>query len=285
MDFRAVHDPPRRIRRGALTFAALAAALLAAPAAAGAACGSPDGAVAIADVDARLDLVLTDGRVVRLGGLAALDPARAPEAAAAERAFLVARVVGQEGELLRLASGLDRWGRVVADVALPDAAAGGGRETVVSLLLAAGYARVAPAFETRACADARLSIEDAARRAGLGLWADPRFSAVGAADLETLRRSGGRFVIVEGAVHRVGFGRSRLYLDLAPRGAPTIVLPRKLEPAFARAGHTLGALAGQAIRVRGALDNRVGPRLEVSEPAMIEFLGRWDGPVAGGPRP
>ena len=41
-----------------------------------------------------------------------------------------------------------------------------------------------------------------------------------------------------------------------------------------RAGRSLTALAGQTIRVRGALDNRFGLRIEIAEPAMIERLAR-----------
>ena len=61
-------------------------------------------------------------------------------------------------------------------------------------------------------------------------------------------------------MRRVGFGRSRLYLDLVPRDGPTIVVARKLETAFAAAGRPVDALAGQTIRVRGVLDDRFGPR-------------------------
>ncbi len=101
-----------------------------------------------------------------------------------------------------------------------------------------------PAFEARGCAAERLRIEDEARSQGLGLWADPRYAVVDAADAEALRRNGGRLVVIEGRVRRVGFGRSRLYLDMVPKGGPTIVVPRKLEPAFAGAGHSLDAAAG-----------------------------------------
>jgi hypothetical protein len=97
--------------------------------------------------------------------------------------------------------------------------------------------------------------------------------------------NGGRLVVIEGSIRRVGFGRSRLYLDLVPKGGPTIVVPRRLEPAFARAGRAIEAAAGETIRVRGALDTRLGPRLEVSDPAMIEFLGRPEAPRADKPRP
>ena len=286
MVLRAAHAPLRRFDRTArAAVAGLIAASLAASDPARAACGTPDGTVRVADIDARLDLVLADGRTVRLGGVAPPDPARAPDLARAARDFLVRRLAGREVELDRLASGTDRWGRLVADISFSDFAPDDRSDSAAGALLAAGWARVAPAFETRGCAAERLRVEDEARRAALGLWADPRAAVIDSADAEALRRNNGRFVIVEGEVRRVGAGRSRLYLDLVPRGGPTVVVPRKLEPAFASAGRPLDALAGQTIRVRGALDARLGARLEVSEPAMIEFLGRPDAPRVNRPRP
>ncbi len=284
MELRAVHAPPPRLRAVRLA-RALVLALVAAASSARAACGTPDGTVRIAGVDQRLDFVLSDGRTVRLGGVASPDPDRAPDLAGAARDFLKRRFVGRDGELERLASETDRWGRVVADIVVSDPGDPDRKISAASALLAAGYARVAPAVEARGCVPQRLSIEDEARRAGLGLWADPRYAVIAATDLEALRASDGRLVVIEGAVRRVGIGRSRLYFDLVAKGGPTVVVPRKLESAFARAGHPIDAAAGETIRARGALDNRLGPRLEVSEPAMIEFLGRSNAPGVGIPRP
>ncbi len=272
---------PLSVRGAALV--ALIPVALAASVPALSACGAPDGGARIAEVDDRLDLVLADGRTVRLVGVAPPDPARSPALADEARRFLAARFVGQEAELDRLADGPDRWGRVLGDMTVSGPALSGG--SAASALLAAGYARVAPAFEARGCVADRLRVEDEARRAGLGVWTDPGYAVVAAADAEALRRSDGRLVVIEGRVRRVGFGRSRLYLDLVPKGGPTIVVPRKLEPAFARSGLSVEAAEGRMIRVRGALDNRLGPRLEVSEPAMIEFLGRSGLPGAVKPRP
>jgi hypothetical protein len=86
-------------------------------------------------------------------------------------------------------------------------------------------------------------------------------------------------------VRRVGFGRSRIYLDLAPRDGATIVVARNLEKAFAKAGRPIDALKGQVIRARGVLDVRFGPRLEVVEPAMIEVVRRSDAQGVDKPRP
>ena len=172
-----------------------------------------------------------------------------------------------------MASEGDRWGRLVADLLVAETP-GGQADSIALTLLAAGHARVRPEFETRNCAPARLAVEDGARRAGLGMWRDREYAVIQSSDLAALRRRDGQFVVIEGRVRRVGFGRSRLYLDLFPQGGPSIVVARKLEAVFARAGHPIGAFAGQTIRARGALDDRFGPRLEVSEPAMIEFVRR-----------
>ncbi len=283
MDFRVAHAPRRR-RRPLRAAAVFAAAALALTAPAYAACGTADGTVKVVDVDERLDLVLGDGLTVRLIGVSTPDPTRAPDLAVKVRAFLSEKFVGREGELERLAGGTDRWGRVAADLSFVDPASAT-RESAAAALLAAGFARVAPAFEPRGCATQRLVVEDAARRAGLGLWSDPRYAVIAATDLSALKRSDGRLVVIEGKIARVGFGRSRLYLDMVPKGGPTIVVSRKLEMAFARAGVSVDAAAGETVRVRGALDNRFGPRLEVSEPAMIEFLSSSDAPGGVKARP
>jgi endonuclease YncB( thermonuclease family) len=250
-----------------------------------AACGQPAGRVQAESVDERLDVALADGRIVRFGGLDAPNSDRgAPEIAQAAHDFLDNRLVGRQVDLVLLAGGTDRWGRMVADLWLPDPS-GGAASSTASALLAAGYARVRPEFEARACAAARLVIEDGARRAGLGIWRDPDFAVISSSDSAELRRRDGQFVVIEGTVRRVGFGRSRLYLELVPHDGPTIVVARKLEPALARTGHALGALVGQTIRARGALDERFGPRIEVSEPAMIEFLRRVDASGEAEPHP
>jgi hypothetical protein len=91
-------------------------------------------------------------------------------------------------------------------------------------------------------------------------------------------------VVVEGVVRRVGFTRSRLYLELVPRDGPTIVVGRKLEKALAREGRPVSAFVGRTIRTRGALDDRFGPRIEVADPAMIE-IARRDAPGEAKPQP
>ena len=260
--------------------AALVAIVLAFPSLA--ACGRPAGRVQTVSVDERLDIQLADGRTVRLGGLDAPSAGRgAPELAKAARDFLTERLLGQEAQLILLAGGTDRWGRTVADLSLPDSEP----RSTAEALLTAGYARVRPEFESRGCAAGRLAIEDGAREDGLGIWRDPDFAVIQSSNSAALRRRSGRFVVIEGMVRRVGFARSRLYLELAPRDGPTIVVARRLETALAREGRPVGGLVGHTIRARGALDDRFGPRIEVTDPAMIEIARGLDAPGEAKPHP
>jgi endonuclease YncB( thermonuclease family) len=283
MNFRFPHRfraPLRRRGRLRAACSALAAMALASPCLA--ACGRPGGRVQAVSVDERLDIGLADGRIVRLGGLDAPSSERgAPEIARAARDFLSGRVLGRETELILFAGGTDRWGRTVADLAAP----GSHPESTAAALLGAGYARVRPEFETRGCAAQRLVIEDGAREAGLGIWRDPDFAVIRSSDSAGLSRRDGRFVVVEGRVRRVGFARSRLYLELVPRDGPTVVVARKLEAALEREARPLGSLVGQTIRARGALDDRFGPRIEVGDPAMIEIARRADATGEAKPQP
>jgi endonuclease YncB( thermonuclease family) len=254
--------------------AALLAIVLASPCLA--ACGRAAGRVEAVSVDERLDIELSDGRIVRLGGLDAPNGDHgAPEILKSAREFLGEQLLGRDADLILLAGGTDRWGRTVADLVVADPR-GGSADSAAAALLKAGYARVRPEFETRGCAAERLAMEEEAREGGLGIWRDPDFAVIQSSDSAELRRRNGRFVVIEGMVRRVGFTRSRLYLELAPRDGPTIVVARKLEKALARDGRPVGALVGQTIRARGALDARFGPRIEVADPAMIEIAPRSD---------
>ena len=242
-------------------------------------CGTPSGVVSVVGIDERLDMKLADGRLARLGGLDLPQPDRGdPETTKAAREFLAGRLTGREVELDLLDNGTDRWDRIVADFSVSEAKRDltGASGSIALAMLQAGYARVKPEYETRNCVLGRLAIEDVARRAAVGIWRDPEYTVKSSYDTSSLRRRNGEFVVIEGRVRRVGIGSSRIYLDLAPRDGPTIVVVRKLEGAFAETGRSLRGLAGQTIRARGVLDYRFGPRLEIREPAMIELILRPD---------
>jgi micrococcal nuclease len=276
MDLARAHRSRRWMRR--LGFVLMGAAFGATSPALGG-CGWPAGLVEIVAVNDRLDVNLADGRTVRIAGLDLPQPDRGdPRTAQAAHDFLAARLIGQRVELDLLTQGTDRWDRVMADLFGP-----GG--SIADAILQAGFGRVRPEFETRSCAAGRLAEEEEGRRAGRGIWRDPEYAVVSPFDLEALQRRAGQFVIIEGRVRRVGFGRSRIYLDLGRYPGPTIVIARKLESAFAQAGSPLDAFSGQTIRARGVLDDRYGLRLEVGERAMIEVLRRSGAEGANRPPP
>ena len=128
MNFRSAHRRRAwarlsRALRLCVACAALPVMVMAAPGFA--ACGRPGGRVQAVSVDQRLDIALSDGRTVRLGGLDAPSADRgAPEIANAAQDFLSRRLLGREADLILLATPTDRWGRTIADLSLPDSAAG-----------------------------------------------------------------------------------------------------------------------------------------------------------------
>jgi endonuclease YncB( thermonuclease family) len=243
-------------------------ALLAAAGARAASCPEQgEEAVAVARLDERLGIVLADGRALRLAGLDVPDAGRGdPETTAAARAYFGPLLVGRPARL-HIFAPKDRWGRLVGDLFVVDA---GRPVSVADLALAAGFARVRPEPEARACLDERLILEDAARADGLGVWTDPYYAVRQANDRGDLKSRDGQFVIVEGVIRKVGEGRGRVYADFGGRADLSLVAPR-------RRARDL-ALAGVRVRVRGALDERFGIRMDIVDRDQIE---RLDAPAEG----
>ena len=251
---------------------ALLALAIACPRPAMAKCGGgAPSQVTIAAIGERFEIVLEDKRVIRLAGL---DLPLAEEGdvrtTAAASALLTQKLVGQNAQLTLYGAKPDRWGRLPGDIeAAPEGAA---PVSTAKAMLEAGYARVRPEFETKDCAGERLPLEAAARAAGRGLWTDSAYRVIEAGELEDLRRRDGQFTLVEGTVVKVGQGASRIYLDFARRGGFTALALRSKSAEFAKAGIALGDLTGVRVRVRGALDNRFGLRMDLIDPSEIERL-------------
>ncbi len=234
--------------------------VLAAAAPAASACGVVSETVRVQAIASGGEVVFADGRRARFGGLS-LDP-RAQHALAESQ--------GQELGLALLAPRPDRWGRLIVDLIANDSGSLG------LDLVERGFARVRPEPEARGCEAERLDAEAGARAAGEGLWVTPG-AILEATDAEGLAKADGRFVLVAGVVRRVGGGRAKVYLDFASRDGFAAVVAGKAAPQFRRAGVDLKALAGHRVLVRGVLDVRFGPRIEIADPAMIELLERETG--------
>jgi micrococcal nuclease len=226
----------------------------------------------LADVTPDLDLVLSDGRRVALAGL---EPPQAtvarPDFAQEARAALLGWLNGKSIALARLRDGEDRWGRIVAYAFGPNAA-GAPVTPVAAALLDAGWGRARPQADARACLSALLRAETAARAQRLGVWADPAYAVLVAGDPASFAQRAGDWVVVEGRVQSVNETAARVYLNFgARRGIDfTATVGRQNRRLFERAGMALKAFSGKTIRVRGLLETRGGPHIDIDLPEALE---------------
>lgn len=237
----------------------------------------------VAGIDERLDLALKDGRILHLAGI---DPPRptpqSPQRDMEARDALAAALRGRTVTLVPLAQKPDRWGRVPA---FAFAEGIGETESSIGLfLLRKGLARVRPQAEIHACRKAWLAAEAAARGATLGLWADPYYAIIAAEDLSAFAEKAATDVIVEGRLKAAIRGKTGLRLEFATKSVSqgeegrrfsVIILQRNLR-IFDQAEMKFETLIGRALRVRGLLDMRYGPQIEVANPDEIEVSDKED---------
>jgi endonuclease YncB( thermonuclease family) len=223
----------------------------------------------VAKVHARLEMELSDGRLIRAPHLAPFEAnargaARMQQARAALEAWTRDEAIALP-QRLPLA---DRWGRIVTPVFLASG------DDLGLRLVAQGLVRVGPS-RTDPCLIPLLAAEIQARNAKLGLWADSYYSVLAAQSSAALSAHAGEFVIVEGVVQRIGQTPARIYLDLGPaRGSNlSVTFSRQNAKAFADGGIAPDALVGKTIRVRGLLETRTRPQIEIYTPAAIEVIG------------
>lgn len=225
-----------------------------------AACGTVDlGTGTVAAVRDDLSLVLADGRAVRLAGIEPTDTARPLVATKAE---------GRTVRLLGVGDGApDRYGRLAAFVSVEGT---GLQESLVGH----GAARVSARAGGIACASALHRVEEAARRGGRGLWADLNFAPLMAESGTWMRTELGRFVLVQGKVLSVRQSGGTIYVNFGRRWTRdfTAAIPRRLQGAFRAAGRDPQSFNGRNIRVRGWLERRAGPVIEVTAPEQFELL-------------
>ena len=217
-------------------------------------------------VDGR-SFVMTDGREVRIAALEVL-----PSAVAAGRAArdALGSILSDQTVALRAAGPADRYGRMVAHVNL-----GHTGPSAARLMLARGHARVGAQVSHAACAMDLLSQERVARTGRLGLWGDPVYAILDAADLSGLVAVAGRFSLVEGKVLSVRESRGTIFVNFGRRWtqALTVTILKRHEGIFAGAGVAPKVLENRSVLVRGWVEFRNGPRLEASRPEQVEIAG------------
>ncbi len=280
---------------GRICFAFLAASLpgvaVAEPASPNADCmlTTPEHGV-VAEVKDGETLLLADGRTVRLIGAKAPSPPLAyrgdrpwPLVDAAKEA-LAGMAQGAEVELGFGGRHADRHGRALAQVFVVK---GGERRWLQGDLVGRGLARVYSYADNRACTDALLRREDEAREKRWGVWGVSAYAVLQADNAERLSRLTRSYQLVEGVVAAVGEGKARIYLNFAEdwRKDFTISVARKDAETLKAQGLDVASLAGKTVRVRGVLEWRNGPMIEVDHREQIELLSIGEKRAGGGGEP
>jgi Staphylococcal nuclease homologue len=192
-------------------------------------------------------------------------------AARASSAALAGLVAGNDIALA--ASGTDRYGRVLARAYV---ARNGTWRPVEIDLVAAGQAFVSPYADNQNCAGDLIAAERRARVGKVGLWDDPYYAAREADDPAAVLAALGRFTIVEGRVVSVRESGGTIYVNFGRRWSEdfTVTISKRNERSFAEHGVVPKALAGRRVKIRGVIEERGGPWIEVVAPGQIEIADR-----------
>ncbi len=231
----------------------------------------PGGESAVLDVVGAQTLRLADGRFVRLAEVLVPRPAMAQgfDLGAAAHDYLRAVALGRKVEVKFGGARRDRYGIALGHVFV-------GGEPAVWLqegLVSSGFALVYPQPDNHACSARLLASEAAARRERRGHWALAAFQVIRADDARTLMNLAQSYQIVEGTVDHVheSAGRVTLYFTGDERNG----LAAFIEAAAKRrlgGGSSTEAWTSKRLRLRGWLDRRRVPTLEVTEPEQVEVV-------------
>ncbi|MGU3465236.1 pentapeptide repeat-containing protein [Methylobacterium sp. C33D] len=219
------------------------------------------------------------GEIRLASGLrAVLDSLRwpdAPEAASAALAWLEARRGARVTVVPR--GQPDRWDRVRADLQVAEADAESSAD-LAGGLIGAGLAYADADEADSLCRPGLRLVEAAARARGRGLWGA---APPAAGDGPALRARVGHFVVAEGRIRHVGERGARTYLDFAARGTDglTVTVSKRTWRMMRARGLSAASLEGRRVRVRGLLEVRRGPTLEVALDGL-ETLEEADRPEA-----
>ncbi len=207
---------------------------------------------------------LTDGREIRLAGIEPSGPTKADRVGAVS-----AILAGHDISLRGSDDAPDRYGRQTAFVYLAPS------DTLVQAqLLSAGQALVLPDIDDRDCAATLMAAEAEAQAAKRGTWADGNVIK-NAESPDDILAAIGRFAVVEGKVLSVREAGATTDLNFGRRWTRdfAVTISRRVLPAFGSVGIALKSLENRRIRVRGWVEARPGPRIDVIRVGQIEVLG------------
>jgi endonuclease YncB( thermonuclease family) len=224
----------------------------------------PQGEGHVADVVDGRSFHLADGREILLAGI---EPASS-EATKANRSAALAAVIADHDVTLRGKDDTpDRYGRQPAFAYLA-----GSDIPIQALLLAQGAALVSADIADKDCAASLLAAEAEARAGQRGIWAG---SAIKNAESAGDILAGiGQFTVVEGKVLSVRQAGATTYLNFGRNWTRdfAVTISKRALPDLAGAGIVPKSLENRRIRVRGWVEARTGPRMEVQRAGQIEVL-------------
>jgi endonuclease YncB( thermonuclease family) len=259
-----ITDLVRDARRAAISLGAIMLAAASGPAHAAGCWLEPQGEGRVAAVIDARSFRLEDGREVRLAGIEPVGVTNASRSSA-----LATIIAGREVTLRGEDDTPDRYGRQPAFAFLA-----GSETPVQALLLAQGEALVSPTITNKDCASILSAAEAAGREARQGLWTNP--AAIKNAESPGDISAGiGQFMVAEGKVWSVRQAGATTYLNFGRNWTRdlAVTISRRMLPAFEAAGIVLKSLENRRIRVRGWVEARGGPRIEVLHVGQIELVG------------
>jgi hypothetical protein len=207
---------------------------------------------------------LEDGREVRLAGIEL-----ASDAAGPGRAVLASLIEGRDVSLHGLDDTPDRYGLQPAFVALK------GLVTPIQFsMLTSGEVLASPAVSDQSCSRALLAAEAVARAAKRGIWAGSA-ALKNAKSADDISARLGRFTIVEGTVSSARLAGATFYVNFGRRWTRdfAVIISKRMMSAVEAAGIDLKSLKDKEVRVRGWIEKRGGPMIEITHAGQIEVIG------------
>jgi endonuclease YncB( thermonuclease family) len=224
----------------------------------------PQGEGRVAAITDARSFRLADGREIKLAGI---EPVSSD--AARRTAALASLIAGRDVTLRGDDDTPDRYGRQSAFVFIADE-----DFSVQARLLSQGEALASADIADKACAAALLAAETAGREAKKGIWAAA--SAIkNAESTGDILAGNGRFMLVEGRVLSVRQAGATTYLNFGRNWTRdfAVTISRRVLPSLEAAGIAPKSLENQRIRVRGFVEARTGPRIELLRAGQLEVLG------------
>ncbi|MDH4983549.1 thermonuclease family protein [Hyphomicrobium sp. D-2] len=248
--------------------------------------GASGAAVRVIDAET---IEMDDGQQVRIIG--ALSP-RSPDLSPAAEPWTPEENAKQTlrelvaGKTIFLATSgrtQDRYGRRLAHVFIDN---DGERVWVQGEMLLRGHARAYGLPGNFDCMNELLAHEKAARDAGLGLWRNGAYSPRPAWRTRELLRRRNSYEIVTGNVAKVATTKARTYINFGRdwRSDFTAGIEARVLRENPELAQSLQQLEGRRVEVRGWIQYRNGPYIDIEHPSQLAIVDDNGAPPTPAPR-